>query len=267
LSLLRGQSRELWISSEQLVHPDFISNEFVAPPGQYQLEWNLPIAAPCLNPRHPRLVVFTPPYGYQEAVGFTQFLCIFLGGTGLALVALAMARAMQLTILPAAAPRIFPDMVLRNVLPFKRHESLLPIHDPPHLGLFFGAVLWILIFVFMTIRPLPPHGLFVSIGNREFMAGEKSPWPETLAIYVRKHSRFFINGEEVERGNLRAKLLDRLSRRVPWTVYFEADSDITYMDAVYAIDTIQGCGAKLIWITPKMREEWRHKEQSARHIP
>jgi hypothetical protein len=40
-------------------------------------------------------------------------------------------------------------------------------------------------------------------------------------------------------------------------VYFEADSDVQYIDAIYAIDTIQGCGAKLFWITPKMREEWR----------
>ena len=263
-----GQPRALWASSDELTGPYlYYAGAFTGSSGQYELEWDLPASAACLNPRHPRLEVFTSPYGYQEAVGFTQFLCIFLGGTGVALVALAMARVMQLTILPAAAPRIFPDMVLRNVLPFKRHRSLLPIHDPPHLGLFFGAVLWILMFIFMTIAPFPPHGLFVSIGNREFMAGEKSPWPETLAIYVRKPSRFFINGEEVERGNLRAMLLDRLSRRVPWTVYFEADSDITYMDAVYAIDTIQGCGAKLIWITPKMRKEWRHKEQSARHIP
>ena len=97
-------------------------------------------------------------------------------------------------------------------------------------------------FIFMILRPLPPHGLFVSIGNREFLSGEKSPWPETLAVYVRKPSRFFVNGEEVERSSLRAKLLDHLSRRAPWTVYFEADSDTTYMDAVYAIDTIQGCG-------------------------
>jgi len=27
------------------------------------------------------------------------------------------------------------------------------------------------------------------------------------------------------------------------------------MDAVYAIDVIQGCGAKLVWVTPKVREQ------------
>jgi len=117
-------------------------------------------------------------------------------------------------------------------------------------------------FIFMIINPLPAHGLFVSLRSHEAVVRDKSPWQETLAVYVRPHGRFFVNGEEVERGSLRTKLLALLSRRVEWTVYFEADFDTLYMDDIYAIDTIQGCGAKLIWITPKMREEWRHKEQS-----
>jgi hypothetical protein len=29
------------------------------------------------------------------------------------------------------------------------------------------------------------------------------------------------------------------------------------MDTVYAIDTIQGLGAKVLWITPRMRAEWK----------
>lgn len=262
-----AQSRQLWMSSEQLAHPDLIPDEFVALPGEYQLEWSLPAAAPCLNPRHPRLVVSTAAEGYQEAVGITQLLCIFLGGTGLALVALATARVISRTSLQRTTPRIFPDMVLRNVLPLKRHAPLPPIQDLPHWGLFYGAVLWILMFIFIMLKPMPQHGLFVSIAMREFMAGEKSPWPETLAVYVHKPGRFYVNGGEVERNNLRAKLLEHLDRRAPWTVYFEADSDIAYGDAVYAIDTIQGCGARLIWITPRMREEWQRNEHSGLRIP
>ena len=73
-----------------------------------------------------------------------------------------------------------------------------------------------------------------------------------------------MNGEEIERGSLHTKLLEHLSRRVEWTVYFEADFDTLYMDDIYAIETIQGCGAKLIWITPKMREEWHHNKQGNR---
>jgi len=43
------------------------------------------------------------------------------------------------------------------------------------------------------------------------------------------------------RGRLngaRTKLLELLSRRVEWTVYFEADFDTLYMDDIYAIETI-----------------------------
>ena len=58
----------------------------------------------------------------------------------------------------------------------------------------------------------------------------------------------------------------RFFRQAEWSVYFEADPDTLYMDDIYVIDTIQACGAKLIWITPKMREEWRHKEQSPQHV-
>jgi hypothetical protein len=38
------------------------------------------------------------------------------------------------------------------------------------------------------------------------------------------------------------------------------------MDDIYAMDTIEGCGAKLVWITPKMREEWKLNEQALTHI-
>src|SRR5882762_1686585 len=37
-------------------------------------------------------------------------------------------------------------------------------------------------------------------------------------------------------------------------------ASVRIFDDIYAMDTIQGCGAKLIWITPKIREELQHKE-------
>lgn len=116
------------------------------------------------------------------------------------------------------------------------------------------------------VGPQTPHGLFVSLRSRE-VAPYASPGQETLGVYVGPPGRFFVNGEEFERSGLRTKLLEHLRRSASWTVYFEADSDTVYMDDVYAIDTIQGCGAKLIWITPKMREEWKHKKQAPQRIP
>lgn len=260
LSSDTARPRKLWVSSDQLTHGDgSLSNAFVASPGQYQLEWDIPTAAPCLNPRHPQLLVFTDSSGYQEGVGLTQLLCVMLGGTGVALMVMACAARWKFA--RTVAPRIFPDMVLRNVMPIAKHTRPQVIHELPHWGLFCGTVLWILIFIFMIFGPLPSRGLFVS-WRQPAVVWEKSPWSETLEVYVGPSARFFINGTEIKRSELRTKLLDQLGRRAEWTVYFEADSDTAFGNAVYALDTIQACGAKVVWVTPKMREEWQHNSKT-----
>jgi biopolymer transport protein ExbD len=253
------QSRELWVSSEQLTRSDgSSSNAFLASPGKYQLEWDIPSAAPCLNSRHPRLLVFTDSTAYREGIGLTQLFCLFLGGTGLALSVVAGGYVARSKLARALAPRIFPDMVLRNVTPITKHPPLRVIHEVPHWGLFCGAVLWIVVFFSVAYGPLPSHGLFVSWRKPDAVVWEKSPWPDTLEVYVRTPPRFFVNGEEVNRNDLRSKLTEQLGRRAEWTVYLEADVDTAYRDAVYAMDVIQGCGAKLIWVTPQMREQLRY---------
>jgi biopolymer transport protein ExbD len=164
------------------------------------------------------------------------------------------------------SPRIFPDMVLRNVMPIAKHAPLHPIHDPPHWPLFWVAIMSILMFIFMILRPLPPQGLLVTWKNRDSVAWEKSPWPDTLAVYVRGPSGFFINGQGVPRSDLQAKLIEQLGHRVEWSVYFEAEQEVPYSEAVYAIEKIQACGAKLIWVTPKMREDWQKKSKECRCV-
>lgn len=257
-----AQPPKLWVNSEQLSHQGFLSNAFDASSGRYQLEWDIPSVAPCLNPRHPFLLVYTVSSGYRQAVALIQLFCIFLGGTGLALFARASANAAHRVAATAPSLRMFPGMVLRNFAPIVKHAPLVPIKDLPNWGLFGGAVLWILIFIFMIFGPPTPHGLFVSWRNHDAVVWEKSPWPDTLGVYVRSPARFFINGREVERSELHAKLIEQLSHRAEWSVYFEADPDSLYVDDIKAIETIQDCGAKVIWVTPGVRAEWQHKLKS-----
>jgi biopolymer transport protein ExbD len=66
-----------------------------------------------------------------------------------------------------------------------------------------------------------------------------------------------LNGEEVPRAQLRSKLMEQLGKRIVWMVYVEADIDTNFGDTLHAIDVIHSCGAKVIWITPKMRKEWQ----------
>ena len=237
-----------------------------ASPGRYELEWDLRSAAACLNYRHPRLVLYTGDEDYRAAVAFIQGCCVFVFATGLVLIAFATRRAVQAAHSSSGVPRIFPEMILRNTFRMVKHARATPIHDPPHWPLFCCAILSILIFMFMVFGPLPSKGLFVSWKRREAVVWVKSPWPDALEVYVRAPARFFVNGQEVSRTDLAAKLTEQLSRRAEWTVYFEAERDITYGEAVYAIATIQGCGAKLIWVTPKMREDWQQESKQSRSL-
>ena len=264
LSSKAPQPRVLWADSGKVerVYELYIGT-VAASSGQYELEWDLPPNAACLYQRHAQLVVHTGRTGYDIVVSFVQICCLFLIGTGGALIFFAIARQLKQAVGIAESPRMFPDMPLRNLLPIAKHAPLRVIHELPHWGLLCGAMLWILIFIFMIFGPLPSKGLFVSWRKRDAVVWEKSPWPDSLEVYIRTPARSFVNGEEVDRNDLRSKLIEQLGRRAEWTVYFEADADTPYMDAVYAIDVIQGCGAKLIWVTPKMREQWQHTAESS----
>ena len=257
-----GETPELWASRQVTRGYDrSFSDSFDAQSGRYQLELDLPAGASCLDFRHPRFSVHTSAGGYRQAVVFILSICAFWEGLGAVLILFAVGRVLRRRFAIGEPPRMFPGMVLRNVLPIKKRAPPQLIHGMPHWGLFCGAVLWVLIFVFMVVpTPIPRMGLWVSWKTHYATAWQKGPWPDTLQVYVAAtgyRPRFLINGQEVDRMALRTRLLEQLSRRAEWSVYFEADPDTLYMDDVYAIDTIQGCGAKVIWITPKMREECR----------
>ena len=265
LSSKAAQPRVLWADSGKVEREyELYIGTMAASSGQYELEWDLPPSAACLRQRHAQLAVYTGRAGYEILVSFVQICCVFLVGTGAALIFFAIAHTLRQAVGIGENPRMFPDMPLRNVLPIAKHKPLLPIHRMPHWGLFSSTVFGPLVFVCMLYGMYGPReykGLYVSWRNREAVVWEKSPWSATVAVYVRTPARFFVNSEEVNRNDLRSKLMGQLGRRAGWSVYFEAEPDTLYMDVIYAIETIQACGGKVIWITPKMREEWRHKPQ------
>ena len=259
----RGEgTRELWASSAEIVKQGGFPIGFNGSPGKYQLEWSAPAASVCLNTRRPRLHVYAASFEYEEFGGFLQFVCIFVAGTGLLLVLRAIGTWVFGHLIDKRPPRIFPEMELRDVIPWKRRNRMPLIKDAPNFGLIYGCILWILVFIFMILRPPTPVGLLVDFRERKVVGVEKSPWMETVSVYVNARRGFLVNGHPVRGEELQAELKKELSRQMVWTVYLEADADCLFMDVVHAMDTIQGLGAKLVWITPKTREEWEQKNSS-----
>ena len=204
--------------------------------------------AGCLEAAHPRLKIQSRRSSNRGSVLLAWVLLLPLG-TGITLLTRLWPQSTEKPL-----PRIFPEMVLGNVSRLQRHRPIPIMRSLPDFGLAWGLLLFVVMVVFMAGHHRAPRGLMVNFkwGNPP---GRDSPWPETLNIYVDSERQFFVNGKQLPREHLRTGLTEELGRRVIWVVYFEADRGCLFMDATYAMDVIEGSGAKLIWITPQVREQ------------
>lgn len=252
--LVRGSSteRQLWASYNDS-DDSLRANQFEAVPGRYEVEWDVPAGAACLNIRHPRLHVSTYADEYLKFAALTQYPCLFIGGTG-AMLAL---RALFTWLLPLFSKkqqlRIFPELVLKNVIAPRRHRPIPLMRDTSNFGVVWGSILYVLMFLFAMNTPAPSFGLLLNLKQAKSAAAQPSPWAEMTSVYI-SPTQFYVNGKPIDRKELHSKLLESLSKQMVWTVYFEAHGDCTFQEAAYAMDTIQGLGAKVVWITPKIRE-------------
>jgi biopolymer transport protein ExbD len=256
----RGErTRELWASSAEMRSQGEIPMGFKGRPGKYELEWSVQDARACLNARHPRLHVYTVSSSYEVFGGFLVLVCIFAGGIGLVLALRPVAAWTMAYFFDKGPPRMFPEMELRNIIPRKKHRPMPLICDMSNFRVIWGGVLFMFATFFATVTPLEQKGLPVDFREQRAVGVEKSPWTEMVSVYVDARRGYLVNGHPVRREELQSELKKELSRQMVWTVYLEADLNCSFEDVVHAMDKIQGLGAKLVWITPKTREEWKYK--------
>jgi len=214
--------------------------------------------------------VFKPnPYAFglesyrTPAADFWSFLIISLGGAGIFTIVRGFSLALARDLPMRQLPRIFPELELRNLAAWKggRVSQSLVMASLNAFSVSWICVLMTLVTIFMIIRPLPSRGLPIDWIERSHISTTESPWAETMSVYVAPPEQFLVNGKAIKREELEAKLREELGRRAEWTVYVEADDYTQFSDTLYAIDAIQGLGGKVVWITPKMREEWRGKTE------
>ena len=196
------------------------------------------------------------PSEYWEVEAILFWLCVLLAGAGVFVLLQAKFGLMSAGVTPDKCFQILPDIPLRNVFPWRRHCSPPLITELPNFGLVFGAILWILLFLWIIARqPIPHYGLAVDFRAGELSKLQKSPWPETLGVYLGADGTYYVNKRPTVEKELHATLERELNRRIVWDVYLEGDQDAQYKEAIYAIDVIQKLGARVIWITPKVRKQ------------
>jgi biopolymer transport protein ExbD len=217
------------------------------------LYWAIPIELPIYE---------TYPNEFRSLSPVLFWFCTTLIGAG----GLLVSRALLGQFFPRRPPvhglSMFPGLILRNVLPWRRHRRAPLIAELPSFGIVYGAILWILIFLFMVEPEHHLYGLPIRFETHAAVLWERSPWQETLSVYLTDKEDYYINGRPVVRGALRRTLEQELGRRMVWVVYFDADRGALNGDAIYAMDVIRSLGARLIWLTPSVRKELEQKSRN-----
>jgi biopolymer transport protein ExbD len=195
------------------------------------------------------------PNGTDIAIILVWFF-LSLGAAGVIMLLRAPIQWWRKGTMIASPPRMLPEMRLVHYLPPTRHRRVPLMTDLPNFGMYVAWFLNIQMFVLMLFTaPRPARGLWIQLPGPYFAERPGLPQSETLGVFLDKRGVFYVNGQAVPREQLRAKLQEELSHRVSWTVYVEADDDVAYGGAVFAMDTIRGLGAQVVLMTPRAREE------------
>jgi hypothetical protein len=151
---------------------------FLSESEHYSFDATVLPGASCLNAGNPRLKIQTHPYD-SDLYANRTWLSVWFISTGLILlIRFWFCHALAVK----AAHRMFPDLALRNVICLHRHRPIATIQDLPKFGLVTSSLLFILMFIFVMIRPRTSLGLLVNVRERKAAAWQKGPWPETLGV-------------------------------------------------------------------------------------
>lgn len=249
------EKRYVWATNTDNTGDGFVIG-FHGPAGKYQLEWNIPAEAACLNSGHPRLEITTSSKTYELLDSVVRFLAVLFAGAGVTLLLRGLGTMLLRYLAGTQTLRMLPELPARNVLQARRYRPMPQITGLPHFPIILSGILFVPMLALIILEaPRVPRGFLVHFGKAGVLVSEKSPWTETLSVYEDDHARLYVNGQPVATSKLSEKLKQELGKRMVWTVYFEADENIQFADAAFAMNTIQELGAKLIWITPNIRRQ------------
>jgi biopolymer transport protein ExbD len=67
-------------------------------------------------------------------------------------------------------------------------------------------------------------------------------------------TKLYLNSKPLSWEELNSALKVELSQRSVWVVYVEADSNVSWQDALSAIDVARGLNAKVVLLTSRNRD-------------
>ena len=210
---------------------------FYAEKGTYDLDVEVASDASCLNPAHPRLRVNTGKRAYAEELSPLLWLSVMFIGAGFALLVLFGTGRTGKQAAQAASLNGSQSAV--QYLQWAQRLPLEPaLSGLPSFGLVCALLLsWLVMLhmLFYQVGRFHSKGITVSVMQHVPLAEDSDHWTEPLVLSVQSAgpglaTKLYLNSKPLTWAEVNSKLKVELSQRSVWTVYVEADSNVSWQD-------------------------------------
>ena len=94
------------------------------------------------------------------------------------------------------------------------------------------------------------YGLFVLTYFPEWSSYKHAPCTQTWVVRVESNEEWYLNSNRIEPDNLPQALRAQIGARTSCIVFFDANSDVPYAEAIHAIDLIEESPGRVVLLTP-----------------
>ena len=244
-----GQLVKKQIGSE----PSDYLGSFDGENGTYELDLDIQSDSGCLDPGHPRLLVYTNKADYEDYANpilWAAGLSITLGASLVLLVVIACSTESHLSSIRISnSESVGQNFQWAQRLPLRRQFS-----SPPAFALLAAPVLVILIIIFMVVlQPYPARGLHVKVLKPGPLAAT-DPLIDPVVVQILDAGlgvtpEIYINSKPTSWSTFGDDLKNELKVRPKWVVYVQADPNLPWADIVNAIDVAKRLHADVVLLT------------------
>ena len=107
-------------------------------------------------------------------------------------------------------------------------------------------VVLVLLIIFMVVVPLLEKEMIVHLPTDRRTAEDQTPPEDQIVLDLRQDGHVMVAGVDVPRDRLEQHLEGVLRGRARKIVFFQADDEARYGDAVAVLDAAKGAGAETI---------------------
>jgi biopolymer transport protein TolR len=104
-------------------------------------------------------------------------------------------------------------------------------------------VVLVLLIIFMVVQPLLQRGYDVQVPPNAPPTPNQPPPTDQIIVSLTANKEYFLNKERVEPANIAIRLQEVLRNRSSKVVFFSAEDNVKYDDAMKLMDIVRNSGS------------------------